>query len=178
MDLGAEPSIPVLSTPHPSPNHTNTSRYQYLSIRPSQPYENLEVPEVLAVFNSVEKMASSRNRPKKHSSSPSSATSTEGQNRGATIAMNTFANDGSFLELFKKRMEAESQKLQQKAESTVEQTVDREVKAGKEVGEGSCQEKLSEGKAPGPSVSISQQVWLSEERILGFYHFGRTSEPV
>lgn len=92
--------------------------------------------------------------------------------------MNTFANDGSFLELFKKRMEAESQKLQQKGESTVEQTVDREVKAGKEVGEGSCQEKLSEGKAPGPSVSISQQVWLSEERILGFYHFGRTSEPV
>ena len=140
--------------------------------------ENLELPEGLALFNSVEKMASSRDRAKKHSSSPSSAKTknTEGQNRGAAMAMNTFANDGSFLELFKKRMEAESQKLQQKAESTVEQTVDREVKVGKEVDEGSCQEKLSEEKAPGPSVSLSQQVWLSEERILGFYHFGRTSE--
>lgn len=140
--------------------------------------ENLEVPEVLALFNSVEKMASARNPAKKHSSSSSSTTSTEGQNRGAAIAMNTFANDGSFLELFKKRMEAESQILQPKTESTVEQTVDREEKAGKEVDEGSCQEKLSEGKVPGPSVSLPQQVWLSEERILGFYHFGRTSEPV
>lgn len=121
--------------------------------------KNLEVPEVLALFNSVEKMASARNPAKKHASSSSSTTSTEGQNRGAAIAMNTFANDGSFLELFKKRMEAESQILQPKTESTVEQTVDREEKAGKEVDEGSCQEKLSEGKVPGPSVSLPQQVW-------------------
>jgi len=92
--------------------------------------------------------------------------------------MNTFANDGSFLELFKKRMEAESQTLQPKSESKVEQTVDREGKAKKEVDEGSCQEKLSEGKVPGPSVSLPQQVWISEERILGFNHFERISEPV
>lgn len=123
-------------------------------------------------------MASARNSAKKRSSSSPSATSTDGQNRGAAIAMNTFANDGSFLELFKKRMEAESQTLQPKTESTVEETSDREGKAEKEVDEGSCQEKLSEGKVPGPSVSLTQQVWLSEERILGFYHFGETSEPV
>lgn len=123
-------------------------------------------------------MASARNSAKKRSSSSPSATSTEGQNRGAAIAMNTFANDGSFLELFKKRMEAESQTLQPKTESTVEETSDREGKAEKEVDEGSCQEKLSEGKVPGPSVSLTQQVWLIEERILGFYHFGRTSQPV
>ena len=124
-------------------------------------------------------MASTRKPAKKHSSSSSSTTSTEGQNRGAAIAMNAFANDGSFLELFKKRMEAGSQTLQTRTESTVdEQTVDREGKAAKEVDEGSCQEKLSEGKVPGPSVSLPQQVWLSEERILGFYHFERTSEPV
>lgn len=124
-------------------------------------------------------MASSRNPAKKHKSSSLSSTSTKGQNRGAAFAMNTFANDGSFLELFKKRMEAESQTLQPKSESIkVEQTVDREGKAKKEVDEGSCQEKLSEGKVPGPSVSLPQQVWLSEERILGFYHFERISEPV
>ena len=110
-------------------------------------------------------MASTRNPAKKHSSPSSRNLSTEGQNRGATIAMNTFANDGSFLELFKKRMEAESQTLPPKAENTVEQTVDREGKAGKEVDEGSCQEKLSDGKVPGPSVSLPQQVWLSEEEF-------------
>lgn len=121
-------------------------------------------------------MASSRKSAKKQSSSSLSSTSTEGQNRGAAFAMNTFANDGSFLELFKKRMEAES--LQPKTESNVEQTVDREGKAKKEVDEGSCQEKLSEGKVPGPSVSLPQQVWLSEERILGFYHFEKISDPV
>lgn len=123
-------------------------------------------------------MASSRKPAKKQSSSSLSSTSTEGQNRGAAFAMNTFANDGSFLELFKKRMEAESQTLQPKTESDVEQTVDREGKAKKEVDEGSCQEKLSEGKVPGPSVSLPQQVWLSEERILGFYHFEKISDPV
>ena len=148
------------------------------SAKTSRSCENLEVPEVLALLNSAEKMASARNAAKKHSNSSSSSTSTERQNRDALIAMNTFANDGSFLELFKKRMEAESQTLQPKTESTISQTVDREEKAGKEVDEGSCQEKLSEGKVPGPSVSLPQQVWLSEERILGFYHFGRTSEPV
>lgn len=122
-------------------------------------------------------MASARNSAKKHSRS-SSSTSTAEQNPGPSIAMNTFANDGSFLELFKKRMEAESQKLQQqKPESTVEKT-DREEKVEKKEDEGSCQEKLADGKSPGPSISLTQQVWFSEERILGFYPLGERSKLV
>lgn len=69
-------------------------------------------------------------------------------------------------------MEAESQKLQQqKPESTVEKS-DQEEKGEKKAEEGTCQEKLSDGKSPGPSISLTQQVWFSEERILGFYPFG------
>lgn len=116
-------------------------------------------------------MASGRNLAKKHSSSSSNSTSTAEQNPGPAIAMNTFANDGSFLELFKKRMEAEAQKLHKKPERTVEET-NREEKGEKKVDERSCQEKLSDGKVPGPSIPLTQQVWFSEEKILGFYPFG------
>lgn len=109
-------------------------------------------------------MASVRKSSKKHSSSPPCSTRTAEENPSAPIVKNTFVNDGSFLELFKKRMEAESsQKLQPKSGSTVEDREDDETKGD----EGSSQEKLSEGKVPGPSISLTQQVWFSEERMLG-----------
>ena len=111
-------------------------------------------------------MASVRKSAKKHSSSSPGSTRTAEENPGASIVKNTFVNDGSFLELFKRRMEAESsQKLQPKSGSTVD---DREDDEGETKGdEGSSQEKLSEGKVPGPSISLTQQVWFSEERMLG-----------
>lgn len=120
-------------------------------------------------------MASSRKSVKEDSSSSSSTISTAGQNPGPAIVMNTFANDGSFMELFKKRMEAEVLKSQQKNhESTAKEThrEESEEKDKKKVDERSCQEKVSDGKGPGPSVPLTQQVWFSEERILGFYPFG------
>ncbi|KAJ7371838.1 hypothetical protein OS493_023181 [Desmophyllum pertusum] len=101
-------------------------------------------------------MASVRKSAKKHSSSSPGSTRTAEENPGASIVKNTFVNDGSFLELFKRRMEAESsQKLQPKSGSTVD---DREDDEGETKGdEGSSQEKLSEGKVPGPSISLTQQ---------------------
>lgn len=82
-------------------------------------------------------------------------------------AVNTFANDGSFLELFKKRMEAESQKPQ--ATQISVRKDDLEKNLGVE-----CEEKQSEKKAVGPTKSLAQQVWFSEkENAKVFPFFGK-----
>ena len=98
-------------------------------------------------------MASERNIAKKESSS-STISSTRGEDSSAPSVVNTFANDGSFLELFKKRMEAESQKIKPTQESVRKD--DGETKGG-----AGCDEKQSEKKALGPS--LTQQVWFSEK---------------
>ncbi|RMX46954.1 hypothetical protein pdam_00011931 [Pocillopora damicornis] len=86
-----------------------------------------------------------------------SKTDTTGENTSTPTVINTFANDGSFLELFKKRMEAESQKLQSKSESTVGQSTSCEKKDEKTVDKESCTKRDNDGKAPGPSLPLTQQ---------------------
>lgn len=108
-------------------------------------------------------MASERKKSGKESST------TTGAARGNTstpTVINTFANDGSFLELFRKRMEAGSQTLQSKSESTVRQSASCETEGEKTVDQETCPKKDNDGKVPGPSISLTQQVWFSEERIL------------
>ena len=95
-----------------------------------------------------------------------SKTDTTGENTSTPTVINTFANDGSFLELFKKRMEAESLKLESKSESTVGQSTSCEKKDEKTVDKESCTKRDNDGKAPGPSLPLIQQVWFSEERMI------------
>ena len=112
-------------------------------------------------------MASKRNSGKEDSTS-STSTSTKGEHSGASSVINTFANDGSFLELFKKRMEKESQKGQATEKSVGEDDVKRKVDA-------SCEEKQTEKTAPGSTKILTQQVWFIEKkrRLLFFPFVGR-----
>ena len=107
-------------------------------------------------------MASSENSGKEEKGSLCSET----EQTNVPCSVNTFANDGSFMELFKKRMEAESQKLQSKSESTVGQSTSCEKKDEKTVDKESCTKRDNDGKAPGPSLPLTQQVWFSEERMI------------
>ncbi|XP_044176876.1 telomerase RNA component interacting RNase-like [Acropora millepora] len=91
-------------------------------------------------------MASSENSGKEEKGSLCSET----EQTSVPCSVNTFANDGSFMELFKKRMEAESRKLQGK---------DRGV--GKDEGEERVgdvvEEKQDERKAPGSTKTLPLQ---------------------
>ncbi|XP_015750569.1 PREDICTED: uncharacterized protein C19orf43-like [Acropora digitifera] len=91
-------------------------------------------------------MASSENSGKEEKGSLCSET----EQTSVPCSVNTFANDGSFMELFKKRMEAESRKLQGK---------DRGV--GKDEGEERIgdvvEEKQDERKAPGSTKTLPLQ---------------------
>ena len=100
-------------------------------------------------------MASVRDRGKEEVISSTVPGAKEGQS-STQNSVNTFANDGSFLELFRKRMEAESQKTQVTQISVRKD--DLEKKPGAE-----CEEKQSEKKAVGPTKSLAQQVWFSEK---------------
>ncbi|XP_068720188.1 telomerase RNA component interacting RNase-like [Montipora capricornis] len=64
-------------------------------------------------------------------------------------SVNTFANDGSFLELFKKRMEKESQKLQDKGQAVDEDDIENNV--------GAREEKQPDRKALGTTKTLTQQ---------------------
>ena len=86
----------------------------------------------------------------KEESSSSTVSSTKGEDSSAPSIVNTFANDGSFLELFRKRMEAQS----------------KERKVGSD-----CDEKQSEKKALGPTKSLTQQVWFSEKENAKIFPF-------
>lgn len=108
-------------------------------------------------------MASERNTAERESSS-STISSTRGEDSSAPSVVNTFANDGSFLELFKKRMEAESQKIKPTQESVRED--DDETKVGAD-----CDEKQSEKKVLGPSKTLTQQVWFSEKENAKIFPF-------
>lgn len=56
--------------------------------------------------------------------------------------------------------------LQSKSESTVGQSTSCEKKDEKTVDKESCTKRDNDGKAPGPSLPLTQQVWFSEERMI------------
>ena len=80
-------------------------------------------------------------------------------------SVNTFANDGSFLELFKKRMEKESQKLQNKGQAVDEDDSENKV--------GAREEKQPDRKALGSTKTLTQQVWLSQEKNSKVFLLGK-----
>lgn len=100
----------------------------------------------------------------KEESSSSPNISTKKDHPGASSGINTFANDGSFLELFKKRMKEESQKQRATEPSVREDEGEKKVDVD-------CEEKQSDRKAVGPTKSITQQVWFSEKENAKIFPF-------
>ena len=100
--------------------------------------------------------------------------SSETEQTSVPCSANTFANDGSFMELFKKRMEAESRKLQGKDHGV-----------GKDEGEERVgdvvEEKQDERKAPGSTKTLPLQVWLSDEKsakIFSLWEMSRECDEI
>lgn len=115
-------------------------------------------------------MASSENSGKEEKGSLCSET----EQTSVPCSVNTFANDGSFMELFKKRMEAESRKLQGKDHGV-----------GKDEGEERVgdvvEERQDERKAPGSTKTLPLQVWLSDEKsakIFSFWEMSRECDEI
>ena len=105
-------------------------------------------------------MASNENSGKEEKGSLSPET----EQTSVPFSVNTFANDGSFMELFKKRMEAESRKLQGK-----DQVVGKDE--GEERVGDVVEDKQDERKAPGSTKALPLQVWLSEEKSAKIFLF-------
>ena len=101
-------------------------------------------------------MASEKNCSKEESTS-STSIATKGEHSGTPSVINTFANDGSFLELFKKRMEEESKKSKASEKSVSEDNVETKVKEDFE-------QNQTEGKVPGSTKMLAQQVWFSAKK--------------
>ena len=108
-------------------------------------------------------MASEKNSSKEESTS-STSIATKGEHSGAPSVINTFANDGSFLELFKKRMEEESKKSKASEKSVSEDNVERKVKEDFE-------QNQTEGKVPGSTKILAQQVWFSAKKNAYIFPF-------
>ncbi|XP_073253497.1 telomerase RNA component interacting RNase-like [Porites lutea] len=94
-------------------------------------------------------MASEKNCSREEATS-STSIATKGEHSGAPSVINTFANDGSFLELFKKRMEEESKKSKASEKSVSEDNVEKKVKEDLE-------QNQTEGKVPGSTKMLAQQ---------------------
>ena len=108
-------------------------------------------------------MASEKNSSKEESTS-STSIATKGEHSGAPSVINTFANDGSFLELFKKRMEEESKKSKASEKSVSEDNVEKKVKEDFE-------QNQTEGKVPGSTKILAQQVWFSAKKNAYIFPF-------
>ena len=106
-------------------------------------------------------MASEKNCGKEESTS-STSIATKGEHSGAPSVINTFANDGSFLELFKKRMEEESKKSKASEKSVSEDNVEKNVKEDFE-------QNQTEGKVPGSTKMLAQQVWFSAKKNANIF---------
>ena len=90
---------------------------------------------------------------RKGSACSSSNQTTSEESSVASVGLNAFANDGSFLELFKKKMEEESRKPRESDMKTTFRDCGEEELGGSLVEE-------STGNVPG-ITSLMQQVWFS-----------------
>ena len=122
-------------------------------------------PEILAPLGTLLKrnMASEKNCSKEESTS-STSIATKGEHSGTPSVINTFANDGSFLELFKKRMEEESKKSKASEKSVSEDNVEKKVKEDFE-------QNQTEEKVPGSTKILAQQVWFSAKKNAYIFPF-------